>query len=94
MLARDPKPEKAIIYVEQMPEVSYLLAVYTALIGLDADELLAGDGNTVSEGVVTGGVGRDQRVNFLLGELCKEAVVLATCFYVVGTPPRITQILL
>lgn len=47
----------------------YLLAVQTALIGLDRDELLAADGEAVGEGVVAGGKGRGQGVDVLLGEL-------------------------
>lgn len=47
----------------------YLLAVETALISLDGDELLAGDRETVGERVIGGGVSGDQGVDFFLGEL-------------------------
>jgi hypothetical protein len=56
----------------------YLLAVYTALVGPDNNELVTTDGDTVGECVVAGGVGGDQGVDFLLGELYREPVVLAT----------------
>lgn len=47
----------------------YLLAVQTALVGLDADELLTADGETIGKSVVTGGEGGGQGVDVLLGEL-------------------------
>jgi hypothetical protein len=47
----------------------YLLAVQTALVSLDADELLTTDGETIGKSVVTGGEGRGQGVDVLLGEL-------------------------
>lgn len=48
---------------------AYLLAVQTALVSLDADELLAADGETIGKGVGAGGEGRGQGVDILLGEL-------------------------
>jgi hypothetical protein len=48
---------------------AYLLAVQTALISLDANELLAADGETIGKGVGAGGEGRCQGVDVLLGEL-------------------------
>lgn len=47
----------------------YLLAVETALVGLDRHELLAADGESIGEGVVARGKGRGQGVDVLLGEL-------------------------
>lgn len=47
----------------------YLLAVQAATIGLDRDELLAADGETVGEGVAVGGESRGQGVDVFLGEL-------------------------
>lgn len=38
----------------------YLLAVYTALVSTDGDELLTADGEAVSESLVGRGVGGDQ----------------------------------
>lgn len=49
--------------------MEYLLAVETALVGLDRDELLAADGEAIGEGVVAGGEGRGEGVDVLLGEL-------------------------
>jgi hypothetical protein len=68
-------------------EGQYLLAVYTALVGLDGNELLTADGDTVGERVVTGGVGGDQGVDFILGELYRESVVLATFLPMLGPHP-------
>lgn len=48
---------------------SYLLAVHTALVSLDGDELLAADRETTGESLVAGGVGGDQGVDLFLGEL-------------------------
>lgn len=48
---------------------AYLLAVQTALVSPDADELFAADGETIGKGAGAGGEGRGQRVDVLLGEL-------------------------
>ena len=47
----------------------YLLAVQTAGIGLDRDELLTTDGEAIGKGVVGGGEGRGEGVDILLREL-------------------------
>lgn len=47
----------------------YLLAVYTALVSTDGDELLTADREAISESLVARSVGGDQGVNLLLGEL-------------------------
>ena len=65
----------------------YLLAVYTALVGPDNNELVTADGDTVGERVVAGGVRGDQGVDFLLGELYREPVVLAMSLPVLGPHP-------
>lgn len=49
--------------------MTYLLAVQTALVSLDADKLLTADRETVGKSVVAGGKGRGQGVDILLGEL-------------------------
>ena len=49
--------------------VAYLLAVQTARIGLDADELLATDGESVGKGRVGVSEGRGQGVDVLLVHL-------------------------
>lgn len=58
-----PFPELSCI------QVAYLLAVQTARIGLDADELLATDGEAVGEGGVGVSEGRGQGVDVVLGHL-------------------------
>lgn len=49
----------------------YLLAVQTALIGLDRHELLAANGEAIGEGVVAGGKGCGERVDVFLRELIR-----------------------
>lgn len=49
--------------------VGYLLAVETALVGLDSQELLTADGEATVERVLAGGKGRSEGVDVLLGEL-------------------------
>jgi hypothetical protein len=49
--------------------VAYLLAVKTARVGLDGDELLATDGETVGESGVGVSEGRGQSVDVLLRHL-------------------------
>lgn len=49
--------------------VAYLLAVQTARIGLDADKLLATDGESVGKGGVGVSEGRGQGVDILLVHL-------------------------
>lgn len=67
MLDRSNKGRSSIETGERRE--TYLLAVQTALVSLDADELLAADGETIGKGVVAGGEGRGQGVDVLLGEL-------------------------
>lgn len=65
----------------------YLLAVYTALVSTDGDELLTADREAISESLVGRSVGGDQGVNLLLGELYFDKLTLATVSTAV-TPPR------
>lgn len=69
---RNISTDAGIMHAEGSKPVAYLLAVYTALISLDGDELLAADGETIGESLVTRGVGSDQGVDLLLGELYSE----------------------
>jgi hypothetical protein len=68
----------------------YLLAVYTALVSTDGDELLTADREAISESLVARSVGGDQGVNLLLGELYFDKLTLATVSTSV-TPPRTSK---
>lgn len=74
------------LWVEGNGDV-YLLAVYTAFVSTDGDELLTADREAISESLVGRSVGGDQGVNLLLGELYFDKPTLATVSTSV-TPPR------
>ena len=70
---------------------AYLLAVYTALISPDGDELLTADREATGKGLVARSVGGDQGVNLLLRELYfDKPITLATASKSV-TPPRTSK---
>lgn len=48
---------------------AYLLAVQTALVGLDGDELVTTKGESVGEGVIAGAESCSKGVDLVLGEL-------------------------